>query len=309
MNNSRTELPIDFEICKICGESSKPKYQLHCGLLFVCQSCQFHYLDYVDADTDLDPKIDESALTPDVIQYIETQLQSSEARFDNHIKLLQEHGGIQDMRVLDIGCGGGLFLKKARELGAEVMGLELNDERAQYCISKHQLEIVKRPIESEYWEQHEGSFDAVTLWDVIEHVNYPKETIQASARLLKPGGVLLLDTPARDAFYHRFGEFGYRLSAGRFPTFLNTMYSNHQFGHKQILSTSDMRQIFTKSNLETTTVEMFHELSFPYEFYLKRMLRSSVLAKITAPLASMFFAVFRIRNKMVVSGLRRDPQA
>jgi 2-polyprenyl-3-methyl-5-hydroxy-6-metoxy-1,4-benzoquinol methylase len=251
---------------------------------------------------DVTPAIDGNALTDDLIRYLETQLQASERRFDAHIRIVDKFGPLDGKRILDIGCGGGLFLTKARELNAVVMGIELDDGRAAYCKYRHNLDIVKYPIEDEFWERHYGTFDFVTLWDVLEHVNFPLATIQAASRLLKEGGVLVLDTPARDSFYHRVGILTYRLSFGYFPTFLNAIYSAHPYGHKQILSTFEVAKYFEQSNLETVDIDKFHELSFPYEFYLQRMLRSTVLARLAAPIASVFFSCFRIRNKMVAVG-------
>jgi 2-polyprenyl-6-hydroxyphenyl methylase/3-demethylubiquinone-9 3-methyltransferase len=205
--------------------------------------------------------------------------------------------------VLDIGCGGGLFLFLLKREGAQVLGIELSDSRAHYAATKHALEIHKRPIESDFWQTgYKNYFDAVTLWDVIEHVNYPVQTLQCAANVLKPGGLLLIDTPCRDSLYHQVGEVTYRLSGGRFPTFLNAMYSSHLFGHKQIFSTTEMKDIFTSSGLEVVELQKFHELSFPYEFYLKKLLRSQALVKASLPAVTAFFWLFKIRNKMLVIG-------
>jgi 2-polyprenyl-6-hydroxyphenyl methylase/3-demethylubiquinone-9 3-methyltransferase len=137
---------------------------------------------------------------------------------------------------------------------------------------------------------------------VIEHVNYPIQTLQCAVNVLKPGGLLLIDTPCRDSFYHQAGEVTYRLSGGRFPTFLNAMYSSHLFGHKQIFSTREMEDVFALSSLGIVELQKFHELSFPYEFYLKKLLRSEALVKSSLPAVSAFFRVFKIRNKMLVIG-------
>ncbi|HQV95316.1 MAG TPA: class I SAM-dependent methyltransferase, partial [Anaerolineales bacterium] len=169
--------------------------------------------------------------------------------------------------------------------------------------AKHRLVIDKHPIESDHWQSGYATyFDAVTLWDVIEHVNYPLQTLQSVANVLKEGGVLLIDTPCRDSFYHRFGELTYRFSGGRFPTFLNAMYSSHLFGHKQIFSTDEMKQLFESVGFEVVDLHKFHELSFPYEFYLKKLFKSQGLVNLVLPFVRIFFKVFKIRNKMLVVG-------
>lgn len=296
---------VDFTICKVCGGRSSPRYRIRHGTIHVCSSCTLHYLDHLDDHTDVSPGIDSVAPTDETVRYIETQLQASPERSDKQVRLLTEYGPLDGKRVLDIGCGGGLFLKRLRDAGADVLGLEVDEQRAAYCASRHQLDIVKHTVESDYWKQYSGTFDFVTLWDVVEHVNFPLETLRAACELLKPNGILVLDTPARDAFYYRAGIVTYRLSLGRFPTFLNTMYSSQSCGHKQILSTRTMRKLLGECGLTVVKLHRFHELSLPYEFYLREGLRSALIARLMAPLVAAFFKIFRIRNKMVAVG-RRD---
>lgn len=277
-------------------------YKLKNANVFVSEE-GFHFIDYLDPVEELSPDIDASQLTEEVAAYIETQLQANERKFTNQANILEEHLPLRDAKTLDIGCGGGLFLSLLKEKGAEVVGVELSDSRAQYAISKHGLEIHKHPIESEFWQSgYANCFDAVTLWDVIEHVNFPMQALRSAAKVLKQGGLLLIDTPCRDSFYHQFGAFTYRLSGGRFPTFLNAMYSSHLFGHKQIFSTGEMKRLFESVGLAVIDLHKFHELSFPYEFYLKKLFRSQLLVNLSLPFVKVFFKAFKIQNKMLIVG-------
>jgi hypothetical protein len=54
--------------------------------------------------------------------------------------------------------------------------------------------------------------------------------------------------------------------------------------------------------LNVVELRMFHELSFPYDFYLKKLLRSELLVKLSLPAVRAFFWLFKIRNKMLVIG-------
>jgi 2-polyprenyl-6-hydroxyphenyl methylase/3-demethylubiquinone-9 3-methyltransferase len=284
--------------------SGKPTYILTNANVFVSPG-GFHYIDHLDPMEEVSPEIDGSGLTEAEIKYIETSLQSNPERLENQIAAVMRHTRAAGKKALDIGCGGGLFLSKLKAEGAEVTGVELSDTRAFYAKEKHGIEVVKRTIEDEYWKSFHGTFDIVTLWDVIEHVNYPFATLQAAAKMLKPGGILLIDTPCRDAFYHRFGELTYKLSGGKFPTFLNTMYSAKPFGHKQILSFAEMKGLLEAAGLHIAELKRFHELSFPYSFYLKKLVRSEGLVKFLLPLVHIFFVLFPIRNKMLAIG--REP--
>ena len=280
-------------------------YRLRNANVFV-SARGFHFIDYLDPVAQIHPGIDASQLTASESSYIENQLQANVQKFNHQVDILRKHFPLQNARVLDIGCGGGLFLSMLKEQGAEVVGIELSDSRAQYAKTKHQLEIHKYPIESDFWQQgYAEHFDAATLWDVIEHVNYPFQTLQCAVNVLKKGGWLLIDTPCRDSFYHRFGELTYRVTRGKYPTFLNAMYSSHLFGHKQIFSTTEMRKLFEEVGLELIDLHKFHELSFPYEFYLRKLFISELLVRLLLTMVKIFFNIFKIQNKMLVVGKKR----
>jgi len=283
-------------------EGARFKYKLKNANVYVSAN-GFHFIDYLDPLEEISPKIDASQLTDAEFAYIETQLQANLKKFKNQAEIVAKHLSLQKAKVLDIGCGGGLFLSLLKQAGTEVIGIELSDSRAQYAKTKHGLEIDKHPIENEFWQKgYANHFDAVTLWDVIEHVNYPLEALQSAANVLKHGGLLLIDTPCRDSFYHQFGALTYRLSGGRFPTFLNAMYSSHLYGHKQIFSTNEMKELFESAGLEVIDLHKFHELSFPYEFYLKKLFKSETVVRLLLPAVRVFFKIFKIQNKMLVIG-------
>jgi cyclopropane fatty-acyl-phospholipid synthase-like methyltransferase len=284
------------------AEHAHLRYKLKNANVYVSEA-GYHFTDYLDPVDEISPEIEASQLTEEESAYIETQLHANSQKFQHQVNVLKKHLALQSAKVLDIGCGGGLFLSLLKREGAEGVGIELSDSRAHYAAAKHGLEIHKRPIESDFWQDgYARYFDAVTLWDVIEHVNYPVKTLQCAAHVLKEGGLLFIDTPCRDSFYHQAGELTYRLSGGRLPTFLNAMYSSHLFGHKQIFSTGEMKELFRSCGLEVIELQKFHELSFPYEFYLRKLLRSETLIRLLLPIVKAFFWLFKIRNKMLVIG-------
>jgi len=266
----------------------------------------FHFIDYLDPEPVDDEDVNASRLSEQEAAYIESQLQGNRQRFEKHVGLVKRYLEVRKAKVLDIGCGGGVFLSMIRDAGADVLGVELSDSRVHFARMRYGLDVVKRAIDHEAWlTNYRDHFDAVTLWDVIEHVNFPERVLRGAVGVLKPGGVVLIDTPCRDSFYHRVGVFTYRMTGGRLPTFLNAMYSAHMFGHKQIFSSRELAELFDGAGLEVLEVSKIHELSFPYEFYLKRMIRSELGVRLMLPLVRVFFALFKIRNKALVVGRKR----
>ncbi len=285
--------------------TDEPRYRLDNANVFVSPN-GYHFIDYLDPVEEISPEINGATLTEEEVSYIEKALQSNIERFEGQANIVSRYvSPIKNKRVLDIGCGGGLFLSKLKNAGATTVGVELSDSRAHYAKTKYNLNVIKRPIEDNYWKTQESSFDCVTLWDVIEHVNYPFCTLQTATKMLKSGGYLFIDTPCRDSFYHRFGVFTYRLSNGVYPTFLNSMYSSHRFGHKQIFSITEMKDLFREAGLEIVETRKFHELSFPYSFYLKKIFKSSFMVRLLLPIVNTLLFLFPIKNKMLVIGCKK----
>jgi SAM-dependent methyltransferase len=106
-----------------------------------------------------------------------------------------------DGRLLDIGCSTGLFLRAARDMGWTGQGLEYSPDSSRIAREQHQLDVKTGELRADTYPA--GSFDVVTLWDVIEHVPDPYATLVQVHRILADGGQLLLKTPNADGLYPR----------------------------------------------------------------------------------------------------------
>lgn len=101
------------------------------------------------------------------------------------------------LRLLDIGCGGGLLAEPMARLGAEVVGAdaaEANIKTASLHAEAQGLEIDYRAITAEELCEAGEQFDVVLNMEVIEHVADPAAFIQACAGMLKPESVMFLAT-------------------------------------------------------------------------------------------------------------------
>ncbi|GMV54488.1 MAG: methyltransferase type 11 [Betaproteobacteria bacterium] len=115
-------------------------------------------------------------------------------------------------RLLDIGCGGGIFAESAAACGAAVTGIDLS-EKALAVARLHQLEsghaVDYHFVGAEqYAEEHPGQFDVVTCLEMLEHVPDPASTIAACARLLRPGGSVFFSTINRNPKAYLFAILG-----------------------------------------------------------------------------------------------------
>lgn len=96
-------------------------------------------------------------------------------------------------RLLDIGCATGFFLDLARDKGWKVVGSEVSQFAAQYAREKFGLDVYLGVLRQLHFEAE--TFDAVTMWDVIEHVPDPMSDLREVWRILREGGLLSLITP------------------------------------------------------------------------------------------------------------------
>ncbi|HSJ56543.1 MAG TPA: class I SAM-dependent methyltransferase, partial [Anaerolineae bacterium] len=100
-------------------------------------------------------------------------------------------------RLLDVGCATGDFLAFAQESGWETHGVELVEPAAAYCRDVLGLHVVTGDLlDAAYPDAH---FDAITLWNVFEHLYDPAATLQELRRIVKPGGWLVMAVPNPDS--------------------------------------------------------------------------------------------------------------
>lgn len=134
-------------------------------------------------------------LNPCRLDYITDQIAGE---FDRDLSAPSPFEGL---RILDIGCGGGLLCEPMARLGATVVGVdaaERNIPVARTHAAQSGLEIDYRHTTAEALAEAGEQFDVVLNMEVVEHVADPQAYLDACARLLKPGGLHICSTINRN---------------------------------------------------------------------------------------------------------------
>ena len=134
-------------------------------------------------------------LNPCRLDYIASQIA---AEFDRD---LTKSKAFEGLRILDIGCGGGLLAEPMARLGADVVGAdaaERNIPVAQVHAEQSGLKIDYRHTTAEDMAAAGEQFDAVLNMEVVEHVADPLAYLTACRELLKPGGLHVCSTLNRN---------------------------------------------------------------------------------------------------------------
>ncbi len=114
----------------------------------------------------------------------------------------EQAGGLDGLRVLDVGCGAGLLSEAMAAEGASVTGIDLAGESLQVA----RLHGLETGIKVDYHQDsaeahadnHPGQYDLVTCMELLEHVPDPASVVRACGTLVRPGGIVCFSTLNRN---------------------------------------------------------------------------------------------------------------
>ncbi len=162
----------------------------------------------------------------------------------------RQAGGLEGKTVVDIGCGGGLLSEAMAARGARVTGIDLAEQSldvARLHLHESGLEVDYRHVAAEdFAAEQPQAFDVVTCLEMLEHVPDPASIVDAAARLLKPGGTLVLSTLNRHPKAFALAIVGAEYILGMLPK------GTHEYA--RFIKPSELAQFARNAGLEVTDV-------------------------------------------------------
>ncbi len=186
---------LESVACSLCGNDASSPVLIKDGFKLVeCLSCQLVYVN---------PRLSPQAYleTYNSVNYghiiSKLALESHEYRKNRfgieRIEKVEEYYNSKlEKTLLDIGSASGFFLEAASQRGWNVIGLELTDSAVEFSRARGN-DVRKQTLEESNFSKE--SFSVITLFDVLEHLSDPIETLRNIWSLLKPGGLVYIYVP------------------------------------------------------------------------------------------------------------------
>lgn len=160
--------------------------------------------------------------------------------------LMDTHSG----RILDVGCGNGDFLASLKRKGWEVCGTEFSDAACEIARSKGVSVQQGNLIACGH---HDGYFDAITYWHVLEHLKDPLAQLTEARRLLRDDGLLVVQVPNSDSPTFRICRGQWEpLDAPR---------------HLQHFSKRTLTEMLERCGFVSVRTQRLHHYDFTFGFY------------------------------------------
>lgn len=173
-----------FNACTLCNSTSievLPKY--HKDYLVKCKDCGFVFCQRK-------PTMDELMECYSIYKRSNSISPITVNRYKELLSYFENFK--QTGNIIDVGAGDGWFLAEAINFGWKTFGTEFEDRSVELCRQKGAIMHQGKLNPANY---PPASFDVITSFEVIEHINNPTEEIQAFHTLLRKGGLLYVTTP------------------------------------------------------------------------------------------------------------------
>lgn len=185
--------------CNLCGSSGFEK-----NSYFKCKKCGFVFVDGIRNKQKSIYKeeyfhIEDFKNSKRGYRSYEKDRDSHKYYFEKKLDLIKKY--LPFGKILDVGCALGFFMEEAYEFGYDPYGIDVS----KYAISVASKKFPKKVFCGDLKKAKFKSnfFDGVTLFQTIEHLDNPLETIKEAGRILKKRGYLVIATPNHNCFLRK----------------------------------------------------------------------------------------------------------
>jgi len=294
MARSAAAATDDGEHCLVCGAGhARLLYRLSRFHIFECAACQQVQLGPLPSPEEIRQLFEQLYTTghgsvPELASYYSYCYEDQASNplvqlYESWLDAIERHQPVG--RLLDIGCGTGLFLVVARRRGWSTFGVDDSAEATRYARDHFGLEV--RIGDFVDFAQEARAFDVITMWDIIEHARDPVGLLRAVGSCLEPRGLVALSTPNQRSILDVVAGLLYRLSGGRLVAPLEKFYIEQHFLY---FTPHTLRSVLARANLSLAHIE--------YQLTDLRRLTLSPLVRLGLYSLFALARLFRLENRL-----------
>ena len=195
---------VHYQNCPVCGSDAIGKVLTANDYtvsnesfeIFHCSNCQLRFTQDVPDAAHIGPyyKSEEYISHTDTSKGLINKLYQTVRKktLKSKRKLIQKETGLRKGQLLDIGSGTGAFVNEMKQHEWIVTGLEPDEDARMIAKKSYGIELQNMSL---LWQQEPESFDAITLWHVLEHIHNADEVISLFHKVLNEEGVLVIAVP------------------------------------------------------------------------------------------------------------------
>ncbi len=246
--------------CLVCGSTrTEQRYQITRFKVMGCLDCEQIFLHPLPSEAEIVDLFRQlytngEGSVPELKEYYQFTYHDEPEnplvqQYERHLELIERHRA--PGRLLDLGCGTGLFLAVARRRGWECFGVDESREATDWARDHFGLDPWVGAFESFAGEGR--TFDVISGWDIIEHSRDPVALLEVARECLAPGGFVALSTPNQRSMLDLVAGAMYRLSAGRVTGPLEKFYIEQHFLY---FTPDSFRDCLERAGLEIVQLDL-----------------------------------------------------
>ena len=280
--------------CPICAGRDSHAYQSRFAVpLRTCRNCSARYVHPIPPRLQLRARYEREHLSGKWDVLLDQGPTEEPARRAELLRRLQQCGQDGEPprgRLLDIGFGDGRFLDGAADAGWSCVGIEISHAAAKGVTGRHPVAVASLDAIVDT-----PTLDAVTFWDVLEHLAEPAAAVRKAARRLRAGGLLAASMPSLSSVTARVEGPGWRY------------YDLDTYGHLVHMSPRHLRLLFEAEGLRIVHLETRGSVDLRHSLWVGRPSQKGIVGAVLDRLSGLVARLFAPRgygNTILIVGQR-----
>jgi len=223
----------DVNTCPVCGSTERIFFLARMGLeIWRCKSCTHRYQHpRITFEKACDLYADDKTASDIYTQPIQKEVDYKKYQYGLDLVRQLKPPGFD--RIMDIGCGAGLFLEVAFQNGWNTcVGIDANRRYSEFYQEAKGIQYIQSSFEELDRERLGTNYDCITLWNVLEHLFDLQGIVSEIKNMLKPRGLLFIMVPNVESMATRLireksATFNWKHLSHFSPSSLKTLMSHH----------------------------------------------------------------------------------